>query len=258
MPPKKVPRAAGDTAASAREPLIEALVFVIRVSVGSQPMVDVLRRLHARGMDVTSSELETAVKQDHARRAAQHLAARFAATNKLGLRGKTAHLTWLVEQLEAPALKQAAPKPAVKVQSQGSLPAGSGAAGGTSSVVERVLVALGVHDVTRTPLTNDAGVDVRGVLVIEPLMRVRVAVQVKRYSGNLSWPDIQKLRGSLSHGEVDWFFTTGGYSEGAWVEAQAKDRQPISLISGLEVADLLIKYNVAFDDIGQAPPTEKA
>ncbi|WP_415790858.1 restriction endonuclease [Deinococcus saxicola] len=126
------------------------------------------------------------------------------------------------------------------------------------NVVERLLVACGVHDVTRTPPTNDAGVDVRGVLVIEELMWVRVAVQVKRYSGNVSRPDIQKLRDSLSHGEVGWFFTTGGYSEGARVEAQAKDRQPISLISGLEVADLLIKYSVAIDDSEQVLQVEEA
>ncbi|MBB6015189.1 restriction endonuclease [Deinococcus radiopugnans] len=128
----------------------------------------------------------------------------------------------------------------------------------SGGVIERLLVALGVHDVSRTPLTNDAGVDVCGVLVIEELMRVRVAVQVKRYSGHVSRPDIQKLRGSLSHGEVGWFFTTGGYSEGARMEAQAKDRLPISLISGLEVADLMIKDPVALDEAGQAQSAGEA
>ncbi|GGM18416.1 restriction endonuclease [Deinococcus aerophilus] len=269
------------------ERLIDALVSVMRVSVGPQPMVDVLRRLHARGVDVTSSEVGAAVEQDHAQRAVRQLPARFKTVNRLSLRGKTVHLTWLGETVEAPARSRAAARSATQVDSRppGSAPArqvrgrqdvtasvnprpraGSAALvkrllklspTAFEGVVERLLVALGVQDVTRTPPTNDAGVDVRGVLVIEELLRVRVAVQVKRYVGNVSRPEIQKLRGSLSHGEVGWFFTTGGYSEGARVEARATDRQPISLISGLEVAELLIKYGVALDEAGPAAQAEE-
>lgn len=275
-----------DGPAAAATRLRNALELVLRDSAGPQPMVDVLRRLHARGVDVTSSEVVAAVKQDQAQRAAQQLPARFRVVNKLGLRGKTMHLTWLGEKV-APALKKAAPKAAVKVEPRptalrvrqaGARPdaktpprprprAGSAALvkrflklspTAFEGVVERLLVALGVHDVTRTPPTNDAGVDVRGVLVIEELMQVGVAVQVKRYAGNVPRPDIQKLRGSLSHGEVGWFFTTGGDSEGARVEARATDRQPISLISGLEIADLLIKYSVALDETARAPRVEEA
>lgn len=121
----------------------------------------------------------------------------------------------------------------------------------------RLLIALGVREVSPTLPTKDAGVDVRGLLVTEKLMRLRVAVQAKLYAVNVSRPDIQKLRVSMSHGEVGWFVTAGGSSEGEQVEAQAKDRQPIFLISGPEVADLLMTYHLAPDEAEQPPQLEK-
>lgn len=103
---------------------------------------------------------------------------------------------------------------------------------------------MGVQEVQRTPPSKDAGIDVRGVLVLENSIRIKIAVQVKRYTANVTSPDIQKLRGSLSQGEVGWFVSTSDYSSGAQAEAEAPGRQPISLLTGLKVAELLLKYHV--------------
>ena len=51
--------------------------------------------------------------------------------------------------------------------------------------VGEVLVALGFEEVTVTPLGGDGGVDVRGTLVVGEVVPIRMAVQAKRWKGNV-------------------------------------------------------------------------
>ncbi|MBB6099673.1 hypothetical protein HNR42_003131 [Deinobacterium chartae] len=116
------------------------------------------------------------------------------------------------------------------------------------ALVERVMTAMGVQDVRRTPNVGDMGVDVRGTLVIEELIHIHVAVQVKRYANNVARPDIQRLRGSLANHELGWFVTTAGFSENAIIEARENGRLPISLITGTQFVRLMLKYDIALPE----------
>ncbi|MFC3833332.1 MULTISPECIES: restriction endonuclease [Deinococcus] len=266
--------ATADPSRLLKERILAALELALQGTEGPQRMVDVLRRLHAHSVEAMASEVVSAIQADREQRAGEGVPQRFTLKVTRNRRLQEVLISRAdgvaaLSPVEGRVLRKtpATPERAPTPSSEKKLPSPERQRSTPKSqhttmvkhllklsptafegVIERLLVALGVQEVVRTPPTNDAGVDVRGVLVIEELMRVRVAVQVKRYAGNVSRPDVQKLRGSLSHGEVGWFFTTGGYSDGARAEAQAHDRQPISLIAGLEVAELLIKYGVALSE----------
>lgn len=268
MPKAKVPERAAAKPPKLSERhafLLLALQKVMRNTEGPQAIPDVMRRLNARGVPATASEVLEALTAVQAQRLRKGQGPRLVLdANK--------RLSWLAEDTE-PVVKTTRrttsravqpDKPVSETTETAPIAEKRGKAAATRKALlkqllkltpneferlcARVMTAMGVHDVEATPPTNDAGVDVRGVLVIEDLIRIRVAVQVKRYTGNVSRPEVQKLRGSLSHGEVGWFMTTGDYSSGAREEAINTTRQPISLISGLEVADLVLKYSVPLSD----------
>ena len=60
-------------------------------------------------------------------------------------------------------------------------------------LVGEVLVALGFEEVTVTALGGDGGVDVRGTLVVGEVVRIRMAVQAKRWKGNVGAPVVQQV-----------------------------------------------------------------
>lgn len=112
-------------------------------------------------------------------------------------------------------------------------------------LVERTLSAMGVQNLERTPQSRDSGIDIRGTLILEGTIHIKIAVQVKRYGASIGSPEIQKLRGSLSNGEVGWFVTLSRFTPAALAEAEAPQRQPISLIDGGKLIDLIEKYRIA-------------
>ncbi|WP_295814332.1 restriction endonuclease [uncultured Deinococcus sp.] len=112
-------------------------------------------------------------------------------------------------------------------------------------LVERVLRAMGVKNLNTTPQSRDSGIDVRGTLILEDVIHIKIAVQVKRYQNPVGSSEIQKLRGSLSNGEVGWFVTLSHFTQAAINEAEATLRQPISLIDGDMLIRLIEKYKVA-------------
>ncbi|OPZ85972.1 MAG: Restriction endonuclease [bacterium ADurb.Bin429] len=113
------------------------------------------------------------------------------------------------------------------------------------TLVGTVLLRIGFEDVVVTAKSGDGGVDVRGVLVAcGGLLRLRYAVQVKRWNANVQAPDIQHLRGSLAAEEHGLFLTTSDYSAGAITEAVAPGKTPIQLITGRQFLGILIEYGV--------------
>ena len=112
------------------------------------------------------------------------------------------------------------------------------------TLVGDLLLALGFEDVVVTVKSGDGGVDVRGVLVAcGGMIRTRYAVQVKKWKPNVLAPDIQALRGSLAAEEHGLFVTTSNYSAGAYAEAVAPGKKPITLINGQQLLGVLIEYN---------------
>jgi restriction system protein len=106
-------------------------------------------------------------------------------------------------------------------------------------LVRRVLVALGFEDVEVTAM-HDSGIDLRGIMVVGGVVRVRMAVQAKRWAANVLKPTVQGVRGSLGAHERGLIVTTSAFSQGAIEESQRPDAVPVALMPGDELVDLLV------------------
>ena len=116
--------------------------------------------------------------------------------------------------------------------------------GDFEELIGELLAEMGFETVEVTSRTNDGGIDVRGVMVVDEAVPIRMAVQVKRWKNNVRQPDVQKVRGSLGAHEHGLIITTSGFAAGAKVEAQRADAVPIGLIDGKQLVNLMVKHEV--------------
>lgn len=110
------------------------------------------------------------------------------------------------------------------------------------TLVSELLVAMGFEDVELTP--DNGGIDVRGTLVIGDAVRIRMAVQAKRWKDNVKKPIVQQVRGALGAHEQGLIITTSDFSKGAKTEANRSNAAPVALINGERMAALLAKYKI--------------
>ena len=112
-------------------------------------------------------------------------------------------------------------------------------------LVKILLTHMGFTQVEQTRLSGDHGVDVKGTLSIHDAIKLKLAVQVKKWKNNVQAPQIQGLRGSLRTYEQGLFVTTSDFSKGAKAEAMRKDAHcDIALINGSQLVDNLVKYHI--------------
>ena len=111
-------------------------------------------------------------------------------------------------------------------------------------LVGELLAAMGFEEVELTPMSGDGGIDVRGTLVVGDAVRIRMAVQAKRWKGNVTTPTVQQVRGSLGAHEQGLIITTSDFSKGAKAEANRPDAAPVALMNGERLAALLAKYQI--------------
>lgn len=115
-------------------------------------------------------------------------------------------------------------------------------------LVELLLKALGFQDVERTSFGSDSGVDLRGELVVEDAISIKIAVQVKKWTNtNVQRPEIQKLRGSLNAHEQGLIITTSDFSSGARKESMRWDVSPVALVNGEKLVDLLVTKDIGVE-----------
>ncbi|MCY3912019.1 MAG: HTH domain-containing protein [Chloroflexi bacterium] len=112
------------------------------------------------------------------------------------------------------------------------------------NLVGILLAAMGFEDVAVTSNSSDRGIDVRGTLVVGGAVRIRMAVQAKRWKGNVQAPVVQQVRGSLGAHEQGLIITTSDFSRGAKKEAERPDAAPVALIAGEQLAALLAEHQV--------------
>lgn len=112
-------------------------------------------------------------------------------------------------------------------------------------LVGRLLGAMGYENVMVTGRSGDGGIDVIADTEIG-ILRLRVAVQVKRMKGNVQRPVVSQLRGDMALLDVDqgMIITTGGFSQGAKDVARVRNVAPITLIDGDRLTDLLIEHGI--------------
>ncbi len=111
-------------------------------------------------------------------------------------------------------------------------------------LVGELLAAMGFADVAVTSIGGDGGIDVRGTLVVGEAVRIRMAVQAKRWKNNVPAPVVQQVRGSLGAHDQGLIITTSDFSSGARTEATRADAAPVALMNGEQLAALLAEHEI--------------
>lgn len=110
--------------------------------------------------------------------------------------------------------------------------------------VGRVLDSLGFTDTRVTSPSGDGGVDVLTYLD-SPLIRAKVAVQIKRQKGNVGPKEISYLRDRWGRrSDRLLFITTSDYTFGAREVAEDKDDLPVELINGEQLIQTMIDHGI--------------
>ncbi len=108
----------------------------------------------------------------------------------------------------------------------------------------QLLAEMGFESIEVTKYSSDGGIDVRGVLQISDVIRIKMAVQVKRWKGNVQSPTVQQVRGSLGAHEQGLIITTSNFSKGAVEEASQPDKTPVALMNGEQLVTLLMEHGI--------------
>lgn len=113
-------------------------------------------------------------------------------------------------------------------------------------LISLLLAEMGFESVEVTKLSGDGGIDVRGILVVGDVVRIKMAVQVKKWKpkNNIQAPVVQQVRGSLGVHEQGLIITTSSFSPGAVNEAAQPDKTPIALMNGEQLVTLLMEYGI--------------
>lgn len=112
------------------------------------------------------------------------------------------------------------------------------------ALIAKLLVVLGFEDVIVTKITNDGGIDVRGTLVVGEVVKIRMAIQAKKWNKNVQSPTVQQVRGSLGSHDQGLIITSSDFSKGAKTEAERPDATPVALMNGKQLVDLLIEHDI--------------
>jgi hypothetical protein len=112
------------------------------------------------------------------------------------------------------------------------------------NLVKLLLDEMGLEETSVTTYAGDGGIDVRGVLNAENLSRIDVAVQAKRWKGNVGPKIVRELRGSLKVHEHGIVMTPSNFTPSAISEADEPGKAHVSLINGEQLVALLIENQV--------------
>ena len=113
-------------------------------------------------------------------------------------------------------------------------------------LISQLLTEMGFETVEVTSPSNDGGIDVRGTLVVGNTIRIKMAIQAKKWKlkNNILAPTIQQMRGSLGAHEQGLVITTSNFSKGATQEAHQTDKAPIALMNGKDLVILLMEHDI--------------
>lgn len=113
-------------------------------------------------------------------------------------------------------------------------------------LISQLLAEMGFEMVEVTKLSGDGGIDLRGTLVVGEVVRIKMAVQVKKWKlkNNIQAPVVQQVRGSLGAHEQGLIITTSDFSTGAVKEAAQGDKTPIALMNGEQLVVLLMEHGI--------------
>ena len=105
-------------------------------------------------------------------------------------------------------------------------------------------MGIDVDDKIGVRYVADGGLDGFGYVRSNDYRTTRVALQVKRWQGKVSSPEIDKFRGAMDkyNAEFGIFITNSDFTRDA-VKTARQGTRIITLINGDEICDLVAKYN---------------
>ena len=112
------------------------------------------------------------------------------------------------------------------------------------ALVGDLLAKLGFEEVSMAGLTPDGGLDARGTLVVADVIRIPMAVRVRRWRNNVQANVVCSLRSGLGARERGLIVTTSDFSASARAEAEIVDAAPIALLNGKELIGLLVAQGI--------------
>lgn len=112
-------------------------------------------------------------------------------------------------------------------------------------LIAQLLTSVGYEDVQVTGRSGDQGIDAVGRLSLDGITNVNTAIQAKRWSGNVSGRVVREMRGSLQVDQRGLIVTTADFTRDAVEESKAAGKQPISLVDGGKLVELMVKHGIA-------------
>lgn len=117
-------------------------------------------------------------------------------------------------------------------------------------LAQRVLREAGFVNVHVTGRPGDGGIDGTGIYRLSPLVSFPTFFQCKRYRGSVSPGHVRDFRGAMAgRGDKGLLITTGSFSKDARQEATRDGAQPIELIDGDLLCDLLKQYELGVETV---------
>jgi restriction endonuclease Mrr len=99
------------------------------------------------------------------------------------------------------------------------------------------------------PVSVDGDLELKGTLTVGGCLSLRCSVLVKRLGegSKVGAESVKALRGSLELEEHGLLVTTGDFSESARTEAVATGRRQIALVSGLQLAAMMLDFEIGVE-----------
>lgn len=115
---------------------------------------------------------------------------------------------------------------------------------------QRLLREAGFVNVRVTGRPGDGGIDGTGIYRLSPFVSFPTFFQCKRYRGGVSPGHVRDFRGAMAgRGDKGLLITTGTFSKDARLEATRDGAQPIELIDGDMLCDLLKQYELGVETV---------
>jgi restriction system protein len=111
---------------------------------------------------------------------------------------------------------------------------------GFENLCQRVLRESGFEEVVVSGRSGDGGIDGSGILKLNSFVSFRVLFQCKRFKDSVGAPVIRDFRGAMAgRAEKGIILTTGYFTPQAESEASRDGAQPIELVDGESLVNLL-------------------
>jgi restriction system protein len=121
---------------------------------------------------------------------------------------------------------------------------------GFERLCQRLLRESGFEEVNVTGRSGDGGIDGQGILKLNAFVSFRVLFQCKRYKESVGPDTVRDFRGAMAgRAEKGLILTTGYFTPQAEAEASRDGAQPIELVDGENLVNLLAELELGFRPI---------